>query len=304
MCSLETPRRKRRRQIFKGGGGVGMAPFLLRGCGMKRWALAALLCLVAGCISGPMTTPAKPGQEATSFNLFTVDQDIEIGKQSAAEAEKQLTLLGDPAVDAYLNRIVSALTKEAPGAKYPYHAKAVREKQVNAFALPGGPMYVNSGLLQAARSEAELAGVMGHELAHVALRHGTHQASEAYAAKTGLGVLGGLLGGGTGADVLTAIGGVGLNAAFLKFSRDAETEADVTGAGMMARAGYDPNAMADFFALLREESGRDPSSLEAFLSDHPSPADREVRIRELAKTLPRGPAHSVGGFEEVKTAVR
>lgn len=281
-----------------------MASFLLRGCPMKRWALAAALCLAAGCISGPMTTPARPGQQATSFNLFTVDQDIEMGKQAAAEVEKQEQLLGDPAVDAYLNKLVSALTREAPGAKYPYHAKALQNKEVNAFALPGGPMYVYTGLLQAARSEAELAGVMGHELAHVALRHGTHQASEAYAAKTGLGVLSGLLGSGTSADVVTAIGSVGLNAAFLKFSRDAETEADVTGAGMMARAGYDPNAMADFFELLREESGRDPGSLEKFLSDHPAPADREARIRELAKTLPRGPAHTVGGFDAMKVAVR
>ncbi|HTO05415.1 MAG TPA: M48 family metallopeptidase [Myxococcota bacterium] len=257
-----------------------------------------------GCATAALQTPLAPGAPAPGFNLFTVDQDIEIGKQSAAEAEKKLELLGEPAVDAYLNRLVQALVSHAPGAKYPYHAKAVREKQVNAFALPGGPMYVNSGLIAAARSEAELAGVMGHELAHVALRHGTHQASEAYAAQTGLGVLGGLLGGGTGADVLTAVGGVGLNAAFLKFSRDAESEADMTGAAMMARAGYDPNALADFFGVLREEAGHDPGELEAFLSDHPSPVDREARIRELAKTLPRGTPHSVGGFETVKASLR
>jgi beta-barrel assembly-enhancing protease len=267
--------------------------------------LLALVLVASGCVAaGPSTTPAAPGAPARSFNLFTVEQDVEIGKQSAAEAEKKLELLGEPSVDAYLNRLVTALVSQAPGAKYPYHAKAVREKQVNAFALPGGPMYVNSGLLVAARSEAELAGVMAHELSHVALRHGTHQASEAYAAQTGLGILGGLLGGGDTADVLTAIGGVGLNAAFLKFGRDAETEADVTGAAMMARAGYDPNALADFFGVLREEAGRDPSSLEAFLSDHPSPVDREARIRELARTLPRGTPHSVGGFAAMQATVR
>jgi len=272
---------------------------------MPRRTLAIVLFFVLGCVGGGYsTTPKQPGEQSTSFNLFTVEQDIEIGKQSAAEAEKKLQLLGDSSVDAYLNRLVGALVAHAPGAKYPYHAKAVREDQVNAFALPGGPMYVNSGLLKAARSEAELAGVLAHELSHVALRHGTHQASEAYAAQTGLGVLGGLLGGGGTADVLTAIGGVGLNAAFLKFSRDAETEADVTGAAMMARAGYDPNAMADFFAVLREESGRNPGSLETFLSDHPSPADREARIRELAKTLPRGTPRKVGGFETVQASVR
>ena len=271
---------------------------------MKRRLAAALACALALACATVSNTPLPAGAPATSFNLFSIDQDIELGQQAAAEQEKKLQLLGEPSVDAYLNRLVQALVSHAPGAKYPSHAKAVREKQVNAFALPGGPMYVNSGLLVAARSEAELAGVMGHELSHVALRHGTHQASEAYAAQTGLGVLGGLLGGGTGADVLTTLGGVGLNAAFLKFSRDAESEADLTGAAMMARAGYDPNALADFFGVLREEAGRDPSSLEAFLSDHPSPVDREARIRELAKTLPRGTPHSVGGFEAMKAAVR
>jgi predicted Zn-dependent protease len=269
---------------------------------MRRTLRAALI-LALGCATAS-DTPLAPGAPATSFNLFTVEQDIEVGKQSAAEAEKKLELLGEPTVDAYLNRLVQALVAHAPGAKYPYHAKAVREKQVNAFALPGGPMYVNSGLLLAARSEAELAGVMAHELSHVALRHGTHQASEAYVAQTGLGILGSLLGGGSSAEVLTAIGGVGLNAAFLKFSRDAESEADATGAAMMARAGYDPNALADFFGVLREEAGRDPSSFEKFLSDHPSPVDREARIRELARTLPRATPHSVGGFEAMKAAVR
>ncbi len=114
----------------------------------------------------------------------------------------------------------------------------------------------------------------------------------------------GLGGGGNSSEVLAAIGELRLNAAFLKFSRDAEREADVTGAGMMARAGYDPNAMADFFAVLREESGRNPSALENFLSDHPSPADREATIRRLAQTLPRGTQRSVGGFESMQASVR
>jgi len=270
--------------------------------------VCAIALVATACVTGGVpSTPAAPGAPATSFNLVTVEQDIEIGKQSAAEAEKKLTLLGEPAVDGYLNRIVTALVAGAPGAKYPYHAKAVRENEVNAFALPGGPLYVNSGLLLAARNEAELAGVIGHELSHIALRHGTHQASEAYAAQTGLGVLGNLLGlGGTSdsAAVINAIGGLGLNAVFLKFSRDAESEADVTGAGMMARAGYDPNAMADFFEILNQQAGRDPSSLEKFLSDHPAPADRETRIRTLAKTLPRGTPRNIGGFETMQAAVR
>jgi Zn-dependent protease with chaperone function len=243
---------------------------------------------------------------APGFNLFTVEQDIEIGKQAAAEAEKQLPLLGDASVDAYLNRLVTALAAEAPGAKYPYHAKATNDPAINAFALPGGPVYVNRGLILAARDESELAGVLAHEVSHVALRHGTHQASKAYLAQAGLGILGGLLGrnGGSSAQVLNAIGGLGLNAVFLKFSRDAESQADSTGAGIMARAGYDPNAMADFFEVLQKESESNPGKLATFLSDHPPPADREARIRSLAKTLARTTPHEIGGFGTVQASVK
>ncbi len=143
---------------------------------MRRVIAVFVSCIVCACTTGGPSTstqPAAKGEPATSFNLFTVEQDIEIGKQSAVEAEKQLHLLRQPSVDACLNRIVSALAAEPPGARYPYHAKAVSEKSINAFALPGGPLYVHSGLLLAARNEAELAGVIPHELAHIALRHGT-----------------------------------------------------------------------------------------------------------------------------------
>ncbi|HTO53566.1 MAG TPA: M48 family metallopeptidase [Myxococcota bacterium] len=255
-----------------------------------------------------LAPPVRAAGDSPSpgFNLFTVDQDIEIGKQSAAEAEKQLTLLGDASVDAYLNKLMAVLVAQAPGAKYPYHAKAVNDAAVNAFALPGGPLYVNRGLLLAAKDESELAGVMSHEISHVALRHGTHQASKAYLAQAGLGILGGLLGqnGSSAAQMVNVIGGLGLNAAFLKFSRDAEAEADRTGAGIMARAGYDPNALADFFEVLRKESAGNPSALQTFLSDHPAPADREATIRALARTLPRGSAHPVGGFDVVQADVK
>src|SRR6185503_10193190 len=155
------------------------------------------------------------------FNLFSVSQDVEIGKQSAVEAEKQLRLLNDANTNRYLNRIVTRLAAYAPGAKYPYQIKAVNAAEVNAFALPGGPMYVYRGLLETARSEAELAGVLAHEMSHVALRHGTHQASKAYLSEAGLGILGGLFGRQSNATkVLNTVGGVGLNALFLKYSRD------------------------------------------------------------------------------------
>jgi hypothetical protein len=255
--------------------------------------------LSACVVGGPSTAGGAGGGATSSFNLFTPEQDIEIGKKSAAEAEKQLPMLNDPAVNHYVDRIVQTLAAQAPGAKFPYSAKAVNDATINAFALPGGPLYVNRGLIEAARSEDELAGVLAHEVSHVALRHGTHQASKAYLAQAGLGILGGLLGqdSATTAQVVNVIGGVGLNALFLKYSRDAESEADATGAQIMARAGYDPNAMADFFALLREKG--DSGQVATFFSDHPAPADREARIRQLAATLPH-PARKIGELKKIQ----
>ncbi len=276
--------------------------------------LSALLVSCASAAAPPVargapsedTKAAEVSRAQPGFNLFSVEQDIEIGRQSAAEAQKQLVMLNDRSVDRYLGQIVGKLAAVAPGARYPYQIKAVNASEINAFALPGGPMYVNRGLVEAARSEAELAGVLAHEMSHVALRHGTHQASKAYLAQAGLGILGGLLGknGGNTAQIVNAVGGLGLNAAFLKFGRDDEYQADHLGAEIMAQAGYNPVAMADFFQQLRSEQGRDPGKLEQFFSDHPPSADREARIRDQARTL--GPVRSreVGGFKQVAAGLR
>ena len=171
-----------------------------------------------------------------------MEQDVEIGRQSAVEAERQLPMLKNRNVDRYLGKIVEKLAAQAPGGRYPYAIKAVNASEINAFSLPGGPMYVNRGLFEAAQSEAELAGVLAHEMAHVALRHGTHQASKAYLGQAGLGILGGLLGknGGKTSEIVNAIGGLGLNVAFLKFSRDAEYQADQVGAADHGRSRVQP----------------------------------------------------------------
>lgn len=187
--------------------------------------------------------------------------------------EGQLPLLDDPTAQGYIERIGERLVSVVQGPEFPYQFKVVNVSDVNAFALPGGFMYVNRGLIEAASFEAELAGVRAHEIAHVALRHGTNQASKAYLAQAGFGALGGLLGKGSTADIMGAIGGFGLNATFMKFSRTAEEQADVVGAQMLAKVGYDPMSMADFFEKLREQSGKDPSKLEQFFSSHPAPAN-------------------------------
>jgi Zn-dependent protease with chaperone function len=229
--------------------------------------------------------PALPQDIDPGFNLFSVEQDIEIGRESAAQAERELPLLRERFVDAEMERLLRELAANAPGARYPYQVKVVDASDVNAFALPGGPLYVNRGLIEAARSRGELAGVMAHEIAHIALRHGTHQASKAYLSQAGLGVLGGLIGRGGPSRVFDVVGGLGLNALFLKYSRDAERDADLVGARMLARAGLDPMDMARFFDVLQRQRGGDPGRLEQFLSSHPAPADRAARIRAEAERL-------------------
>jgi len=225
-------------------------------------------------------TKVSPG-----FNLFSPQQDVEVGKQSAAQVEKQLPLLNDSAVESYVRRVGERLAAAAPGPKFPYQFKVVNVSDINAFALPGGFMYVNRGLIDAAHDEAELAGVIGHEMAHVALRHGTNQASKAYLAQAGLGVLGGLLGNSSTGQIMGAVGGFGLNTLFLKFSRTDEQQADIVGAQIMARAGYDPMAMARMFQTLEQQAGGNPSKLQQFFSDHPSPANREARIQQEAQLI-------------------
>lgn len=242
--------------------------------------------------AGASATPAPggaPTQVRPGFNLFTPAQDIELGRQSAAKVERQIPLLRDTEVQGYIDTIGKRLAEVAPGPKFPYQFRVTNLSDVNAFALPGGFLYVNRGLIELVRTEGQLTGVMAHEMAHVALRHQTNQVSKAYLARAGVGILGGILGGGqsSSASIMRAVGGLGLNALFLKFSRTAESQADIVGAQMMEHAGYDANEMSDMFELLRQQAGRDPGRLERFLSDHPAPVDREARVRAEAARLGR-----------------
>ena len=265
-------------------------------------ALTLVTALVGGAAVTLAQTPVKAG-----FNLFSPEQDVEIGKQSAAQAERQLPVLPYSSAERTVDAIGRRLAAVAPGPKFPYTFKVVNAADINAFALPGGPIYVTRGLIESVPSEPELAGVIAHEIAHVALRHGTNNASKAYLAQAGIGILGGVLGGGGGAtgQIIQAVGGLGLNALFLKFSRTAETQADIVGTQMMARAGYDPQRMASMFAMLRQQQGREPSKLQAFFSDHPSPANREARVTQEARLL--GSVRTsppVGGLETAQADLR
>ncbi|HEU0092668.1 MAG TPA: M48 family metallopeptidase [Vicinamibacteria bacterium] len=254
---------------------------------------------LAGALFSLSLASATP---AAAINLFSVQQDAEVGRQAAQDAERQLPMLRDGTTEGYINAIVQRLAAVAPGPRFPYRARVVNAAEINAFALPGGYVYVNRGLIEAVRNEGELAGVLAHEMAHVAQRHGTSQATKAYGAQMGVGLLGQLLGGrdqrlGVGEQI---IGSLGLNALFMKFSRNAESEADRVGAQMMSRAGYDPMAMANFFDLLAAQQRGNPSAVSQFFSDHPSPQNRSASIRALAAQLGRGRGTQVGGLQTVQ----
>src|SRR6476469_9482715 len=220
-------------------------------------------------------------------NKYKPTDDVKVGRQAAAEVEQQMPILNDSDATSYVSRVgqrlVNAIPSEFQHPEFQYYFKIVNARDINAFALPGGPMYVNRGMIEAAHNEGEMAGVMAHELSHVALRHGTAQASKAqkYGLLAGiLGIGGQIIGGPAGAAAQIAGQGVGVY--FLKFSREYETEADILGAQIMARAGYDPRDLANMFKTIEQQSGGGGGG---FLSDHPSPTDRYARINQEAQYL-------------------
>lgn len=234
----------------------------------------------------------KPG-----FNLFSPEQDVELGRQSAQQITQQVSLMRDERIVNYVRGLGAKLAAQASGEKFPYQFNVVATSEINAFALPGGFIFVNAGTIAAAKNEGELAGVIAHEITHVALRHGTNQASKAYLAKAGLGVLGAIAGSGDSPElgqVVESIGGAGANMVLLKFGRTAETQADLEGARIMAEAGYDPRDMAGFFQTLEARGGQ---GVPEFLSDHPNPGNRIAAINNVVPTLQLKP-HPVRNSEE------
>jgi Zn-dependent protease with chaperone function len=254
---------------------------------------AGILLAMAFASSAIAQTHVDPG-----FNLFSTEQEVQIGRDSAQEVERQLPVLRDGTVPRYVEEIGARLAREAPGADYPYQFRVLDVADLNAFALPGGFIYVNRGLLEAVRNEGELAGVLAHEAAHVALRHGTNQVSKSYLAQAGLSVLGGLIGGDrTASDILNVVGGAGLPLLFLKFGRTAEEQADTVGAQMMARAGYDPLSLVSFFDTLESQSRGEPPE---FLSSHPDYESRREIIRREAGLVQTAKRSPIGGLDRVQ----
>jgi Zn-dependent protease with chaperone function len=241
-------------------------------------------------------------------NSYTPAQDVELGRQAADEARKQLPMLRDDGVTSYLDeigrRLVAAIPADLQHPEFRYTFEPVNLREINAFALPGGPTFFHRGMIEAATSEGEVAGVMAHELSHVILRHGTAQASKAQKYQIGQvagQILGAIIGGGWG-QVIAQGSQFGLGTAFLRFSREYERQADILGAQMMARGGYDPRAMASMFKTIEKQGG---SGGPQWMSDHPNPGNRAEYITKEAQTLRvENPIGDSRGFSQVQARLK
>jgi len=247
----------------------------------KRMFVIFMLMLTAATLAA-QSKKLRPG-----FNLFSKEQDVQLGKESAAEVEKKMKVVDNPELQAYIGTVGKKLTSSADAGEFPYSFKVVVDKSINAFALPGGPMYIHTGLLAAADNESQMAGVMAHEVSHVALRHGTNQASKQQMLQLPAMLAGQATGSGGLLGTLSQLGiNLGANSVLLKFSRSAETEADLLGTRLMHNAGYNPAELANFFRKLEAEGGNQNKLVEMFMASHPNPGNRVQAVQKEAKSLP------------------
>ena len=237
-------------------------------------------------------------------NKYTPQQDVEIGREAAQEVRKQYPMVNDDQVRSYLERLGDRLVEAAPrelnNPVFEYSFTPVNLKDINAFALPGGPMFVNRGMIEAARSEGEVAGVMAHELAHVLLRHGTANATKAQGFQIGAlagAIAGAVIGGGWG-ELISQGSQFGLGTWLMKYSREYERQADLIGAQIMARAGYDPRDLAHMFETIQKQGG---SGGPEWLSSHPNPGNRTQYINQEAAQLRVTPRNTDMGFQQTRS---
>jgi len=269
---------------------------------MKRSAIAiaiSFLSIAGGIAQTRIVAPA---------NNYSPAQDVELGQQAATQARQTLPVMRDEEITAYVQtigrRLVDAIPPDLRHPEFGYTFEVVNVREINAFALPGGPMFVNRGMIEAAHAEGEVAGVMAHELSHVILRHGTAQASTATKYEIGQiagAVLGSIIGGGWG-QVISRGTQFGLGASFLRFSREYERDADLEGSHLMASAGYDPRDMANIFKTIEKQGG--PGGPQ-WLSDHPNPGNRYAYINAEAQRLPAvNPTRDTRAFQQAQAYLK
>jgi beta-barrel assembly-enhancing protease len=234
-------------------------------------------------------------------NLYSIDKEIALGKQLATEVERQAKIIDEPVIAEYVNRLGQNLVRNSD-AKVPFTIKVIDTEDINAFALPGGFFFVNSGLILKADTEAELAGVMAHEIAHVAARHGTRQATRGEIAQ--LATIPLIFMGGWGGFGARQAAGILVPIGFLHFSQAFEAEADVLGLQYMYKSGYDPGAFVDFFEKIQALEKKKPGTLGKFFSDHPPTGRRIVDAQKnIQMYLKERPEYVVttSEFNDVKT---
>ncbi len=242
-------------------------------------------------------------------NKYTPQQDVQLGREAAAEVRKQYPIIQDEKIARYLttlgDRLVAAAPPELKQSVYEYSFTPVNLKEINAFALPGGPTFVHRGMFDAAAAEGEVIGVMAHELSHVLLRHGTANASKSQNPWLQLGQLAGQIGGamvgGAAGQYIAQGSEFGLGTLLLRYSRDFEKQADLLGAQIMARAGYDPRALGRMFETIERETRGGGGSGPQWMSSHPNPGNRTVYINQEAEMLTVAARADESEFVPVKT---
>lgn len=241
-------------------------------------------------------------------NKYKVQDDVKLGNDAARQVDRQFPVLNDQQAQDYVSRVgerlVAAIPPQFRQPAFDYRFKVVNARDINAFALPGGPMYVNRGMIEAARNEGEMAGVMAHEISHVALRHATAQATKQSSFGNQLGTIGLILGGAIlGGQTGAQLGALGAAAWQTRYSRDYETQADILGSQIMADAGYDPRDLANMFQTIAQQGGgRAPE----WISSHPDPGNRFEKINREAASLnvDPNPIKMTRDFERIQSRLR
>jgi predicted Zn-dependent protease len=234
---------------------------------------------------------------SAQFRLISVEDEIALGRQAQKEVRKDVPAVNDRQVAQYISGIGRRLAARAAGPRYPYSFTVANHREINAFALPGGPVWIHRGAIAAAANEAQVASVLAHEVAHIAQRHAADQISKQLVANGLIGILGAMLGNDRSAQTAQLGARILAGGYMLKFSRDDEREADSVGATIMRRAGWDAREMVAFMETIRREQGRNPSAVETFLSSHPAPGERAARLRG---TVRAGGTRDSAAFRNIK----